>query len=58
MEDYSHLDEFISSLSDAEKKYLCTKLEEENAPENSDDKEYDEAVGLRASSVNDEGEMD
>ena len=56
--DYGHIDDFVSALSDEEKMYLMTKLQEESAPENFDDKEYDEAVGLRASSVNDEREMD
>lgn len=58
--DYGHIDDFVASLSDEEKMYLMTKLEEESAPENSDDKEYDEAVGLRAPAapINDEGEMD
>jgi hypothetical protein len=54
--DYSHIDEFLASLSEEERMYAKSALEDQTP----DDKEYDKAVGMgmSASSVNEEGEMD
>lgn len=52
--DFSHIDEFIASLSEEERMYAREALSE-----TSEDKEFDEMVGMsQASSVNEEGEMD